>query len=319
LNASKIDVHLHILPAFYSEEAAAAGRIPAQGRFPVFTEARMLEVMDANGIGAAVTSVSQPGVHFGDDAAACKLARRCNDYAELLRQDHPARLGAFATLPLPDVAGSMAEADRALDAGFEGVCLFTSYGGRYLGDPWFDPLMALLNRRRAVVFVHPTMPPECGRLGLQWPGFMAEYVFDTTRAAINLVFTRTLERYPDIRFILSHAGGTLPFIAWRLSVSPLIDPRLPQLSQQQVYAELSRFYFDTALSPTDVAFNALSAMGAGDRVLFGSDWPFAPEPVLQRANEVLHASEAARSGKIEQVCRRNAEALFPRLRTGVSA
>ena len=142
------------------------------------------------------------------------------------------------------------ETARCLDQlHFDGVCLFASYGARFLGDPAFDPLMEELNRRRAVVFVHPAMHPSMAAVDLPWPGFMMEYPFDTTRAAVNLIFTGALQRYPDIRFILSHAGGVLPFIAWRLSVSPMIDPRLPQLSREQVFAGLRHFWYDTALAP----------------------------------------------------------------------
>ncbi len=125
----------------------------------------------------------------------------------------------------------MAEIDHSLgQLKHQGVCLFASYGEKFLGDPWFDPVLEALNDRDAVVFVHPALHPSSRTLELPWPGFMMEYVFDTTRAAVNLVFSGAIERFPRIRFVLAHAGGLMPYFAWRLSVSPMIDKRLEQMS-----------------------------------------------------------------------------------------
>ena len=140
------------------------------------------------------------------------------------------RFGAFGTVSMWDVDDAVDEIGYCLDTlKFSGVSLFASYDGKFLGDPTFDPVMEALNERDGVVFVHPGTHPTNKQIELPWPGFMMEYLFDTTRAVVNLMFGGALERYPRIRFILPHAGGLVPYFSWRLSVSPMIDKRLKQL------------------------------------------------------------------------------------------
>src|SRR5207247_3816416 len=134
---------------------------------------------------------------------------------------------------------------------FDGASLFASYGEKFLGDPFFDPVLAMLDSRAAVVFIHPGLHPSSQAIALPWPAFMMEYLFDTTRAVVNLVFSRAIERFPRIQFILPHGGGLVPYFAWRLSVSPMIDKRLPQLTREQVYAGLAHFWYDNALAPAE--------------------------------------------------------------------
>ena len=186
-------------------------------------------MMDRQGIATAVTSISAPGVHFGDANAARELARRCNELSAKLVADHPTRFGAFAILPLPDVKGALLELEYALDVlKLDGVVLLTSHSdGRYLGDPLFDDVMAELDRRSAVAFVHPVVPKTSESIRLDVPGFAAEFVFDTTRAAINLIWSGAMERWPNLRIILSHAGGTTPYLAGRIRLlgAPAADAR----------------------------------------------------------------------------------------------
>ena len=150
------------------------------------------------------------------------------------------RAGPGASAPSPPCRcgrsqGAIDEIAYCLDElEFDGVSLFASYGEKFLGDPQFDPLLEMLNERDAVVFVHPGLHPSSKGLALPWPAFMMEYLFDTTRAVVNLIFSGAIERFPRIRFILPHAGGLVPYFAWRLSVSPMIDKRLPQMSREQV-------------------------------------------------------------------------------------
>ena len=188
--------------------------------------------MDAAGIDVALTSLAQPGVQFGDPAKAPALARRCNEYAsELSRALAQALRRVGGRADGGTWTRRSAEIDHALgELKHQGVCLFASYGEKFLGDAHFDPVLDALNARDAVVFVHPALHPSSRKLALPWPGFMMEYVFDTTRAAVNLVFTGAIERFPRIRFVLAHAGGLMPYFAWRLSISPMIDARLEQLS-----------------------------------------------------------------------------------------
>ena len=186
----RIDVHFHLIPPFYSEAVYEAGRGPAIGKYPDWTPELALELMDRHGIEVALTSLAQPGVGFGSEATAQVLARRCNDYAADLVARWPRRFGAFATVPMWNMQGALDEIARCLDKlAFDGVSLFASYGEKFLGDPQFDPLMELLNERDAVVFVHPGLHPSSKGLYLPWPAFMMEYLFDTTRAVVNLIFS----------------------------------------------------------------------------------------------------------------------------------
>ena len=280
----RIDVHFHHIPPFYREAVYAAGRGPAIGRYPEWTPQLALDLMDAHGIEVALTSLAQPGVGFGTPAGGEALARRCNEYAAELIARWPARFGAFATVPMASMDGACAEIAHALDElRFDGVSLFASYGEKFLGDGAFDPVFELLDARGAVVFIHPGLHPSSASLALRWPAFMMEYLFDTTRAAVNLVLSGAMDRFPRIRFILPHAGGLVPYFAWRLSVSPMIDARLPQLSREEVLAALAHFWYDNALSPGAQTFGALDHVARADRIVFGTDFPFANARVVAQA------------------------------------
>jgi predicted TIM-barrel fold metal-dependent hydrolase len=307
----RIDVHFHLIPQFYTEAVYAAGAGPAIGRYPDWSPELALETMDQFDIEVALTSLAQPGLQFCDPAKAVALARRCNDYAAELNARWPTRFGAFATVPMGTVGEAIGEIEFSLDQlKFKGVCLFASYAEKFLGDPQFDPVLDALNGRDAVVFVHPAYHPSSRALDLPWPGFMMEYPFDTTRAAVNLVFSGAIVRYPRIRFILPHAGGLVPYFAWRLSVAPMIDKRLEQMTREEVYARLRRFWYDNALAPTTETFECLKGVASPDRVVFGSDWPFANARVTAEAvktYEAIPLSPALRSA----IDRANALALFP--------
>jgi predicted TIM-barrel fold metal-dependent hydrolase len=307
----RIDVHFHLIPQFYQDAAYAAGAGPAIGRYPEWSPERALDLMDQSSIDVAMTSLAQPGVQFGDPGKAAALARRCNEFASELCARWPRRFGAFATLPMWDMREAAAEAEHALGPlKHHGVCLFASYGEKFLGDPSFDPLMEALDAHAAVVFVHPALHPSSRKLELPWPGFMMEYVFDTTRAAVNLVFTGAIERFPRIRFVLAHAGGLVPYFAWRLSVSPMIDKRLEQMTPEQVYARFRRFWYDNALSPTAETFECLKAVADPKQIVFGSDWPFANARVIAEAVK-FYEGVAMPQTQRDAIDRANALSLFP--------
>ena len=195
--ANMIDVHFHLIPQFYRDAVYEAGRGPAIGRYPDWSEDLALGLMDKHGIALAITSIAQPGVAFMPEAQAAAFARRCNDYAAELIAKHPRRFGCFGLLPMHDIDTAIAEARYCLETlRFDGISLFASYGEKFLGDAAFDPLLAYLDDNNAVVHIHPGLHPSSRGLDLQWPGFMIEYPFDTTRAAVNLVFTGALERFP---------------------------------------------------------------------------------------------------------------------------
>jgi 6-methylsalicylate decarboxylase len=312
--ARRIDVHLHTIPAFYRDAVYEAGSGPALGRYPDWSPELALELMESAGIDTAITSLAQPGVQFASGEPARALARRCNDHAAELNQRWPRRFAAFALVPMHAVDAAIAEIEYAYDAlHFAGVCLFASYGEKFLGDPRFDPVLEVLNRRDAVVFVHPAYHPSSRALDLPWPGFMMEYLFDTTRAAANLLLSGALDRFPRIRFILAHAGGVLPYFSWRLSVAPMIDPRLPQWSRERILEGLRRFWYDIALSPGAQTMGALKTVAAPERIVFGSDWPFANARVVAEALK-SHAEPGLHSAaELSAIDRSNALALFPQL------
>jgi 6-methylsalicylate decarboxylase len=308
----RIDIHFHLIPPFYQDAAYEAGAGPAIGRYPQWSPQLALDVMDASGIEVALTSLAQPGVQFGDPKFSPALARRCNDYAAELNARWPRRFGALAVVPMGDVREAVAEIEHSLDAlRLQGVCLFASYGEKFLGDPWFDPVLAALDARAAVVFVHPALHPSSRKLDLPWPGFMMEYLFDTTRAVVNLVFGGAVDRFPSIRFVLAHAGGLVPYFAWRLSVSPMIDARLPQMTRAQVYERLRHFWYDTALSPTAETLECLAAVAAPEHIVFGSDWPFANAGVIAEAIKTYEAVTSLPPAQRSAIDRVNALSLFP--------
>lgn len=223
----RIDVHHHVIPDIYRQTLHRLGIREVAGRdLPDWTAAMSLSTMYRHGIEVAVTSVSAPGVHFGDDAEGRRLARQCNEASAALIGEHPGRFGMFACLPMPDLDGSLTETAYALDVlGADGIVLLSSnHDATFLGDPRFDPLLAELDRRSAVVFVHPAIPEVTASIQIDIPVFTAEFTFDTTRAAFNLAHTGSLERYPNIQWILSHAGGTVPCPgyppAWPLAPEP---------------------------------------------------------------------------------------------------
>jgi predicted TIM-barrel fold metal-dependent hydrolase len=255
-------------------------------------------MMGNNDISTGVLSVSAPGVHFGDDDAARSLARQVNDDTAQVVRDNRSSFGMFAVLPLPDVDGSLLEVEYALDVlGADGVVLLANQRGTYLGDSAFEPLFEELGRRQAVVFVHPNELPGPGVPGV--PSFLADFLLDTTRAALNLAISGTLTRYPDLKVILSHGGGFLPYIANR--VAALVDP-----------ATLKRFWFDTALSNGSSALPSLLGFADPTHLTYGTDSPFAPTPAVdsfRKAYEAYDLADDVRPG----IDRANAECLFPRL------
>jgi predicted TIM-barrel fold metal-dependent hydrolase len=231
--------------------------------------------MDRGGTATAITSVGHPGVWFGDDHAARRLARSCNEYSARLAADYRGRFGMFATLPLPDVEGSLREIEFAFDVlRADGVGLITSYVDRWLGDPKFTPVMDELNRRKAVVYIHPTIPPGCQNLIPDVADHLIEFATDTTRVIASLLLTGTASRCPDISFIFSHAGGTMPFlverVTWWVEMRKDLAARMPK---GPLY-ELRRFFYDTAFSANPHAFSSLLTLVPTTQILFGTDFPF---------------------------------------------
>jgi predicted TIM-barrel fold metal-dependent hydrolase len=305
----RIDTHHHVVPPAYAawlrSRGLAAGGLP----IPDWSPDAALALMDKYGVRTALLSVSTPGVHLGDDAAARKWAREVNEYAAAVVKARADRFGFFATLCLPDVEGSLRELEYAFDVlNADGVVLLANCGGVYLGDARFDVLFDALNRRRAVVFVHPSQPP--GLEPLQgMPTFVADFLLDTTRAAIRLAGSGTLDRCPELKLILSHAGGFVPYAAYRIA-----SFASPKGSPVDGLAQLKKFYFDTALSGSPTALPSLLAFAEPGHVTFGSDWPYAPD-VAVGAFTAMYEGYGIETAQRESIDRSAAETLFPRLQT----
>jgi predicted TIM-barrel fold metal-dependent hydrolase len=308
---ARIDVHQHIVPPVWAQVLDAHGMDSGGWAIPAWSAGDAITMMDQQGIATGVLSVTAPGVHLGDDAEARTLARAVNEYGAEMAKDHPDRIGSFASVPLPDVDGALEEATYALDTlGADGVVLMSNAHGRYLGDADFEPLWAELDRRHTVVFIHPAQPPMPLLPGTPAP--LADYVFDTTRTALNMVLNGVMSRYLNLKVILSHGGGFLPYAAYRFSgLTPaVIDPNR---TAEDVIGDLKRFYFDTALSASPSALPALLAFAEPGHVLYGSDWPFAPQDVGTYYNHFLETYPGFAPGQAEAINRGSAEALFPRL------
>ncbi|MDH1051033.1 MULTISPECIES: amidohydrolase family protein [Pseudomonas] len=316
IQQGRIDVHHHIIPPAFVATMDKMGLTKVAGApLPKWSPEKSIEVMDLNGIQTAITSLSAPGVHFGGGVEqATDLARRCNDFAAQMAHDYPGRFGNFAVLPTPFTEAACKEAIRALDElKANGVVLLGSTDGHFLGDPRFEELMAELDRRQAIVFVHPNIHKTSDEIGLQTPGFLLEFLCDTTRASVNLILTGTMERYPRIRWILSHAGGFLPYVAWRISLANAL-PEFQEKAPQGVLTYVKRFYFDTALSPSRYSMVALKELVEPSHILFGSDFPFAPAPVTTLVCQTLAENSPWNEEQQYGINRGHALSLFPQYR-----
>ena len=303
-----IDVHHHVIPPFYFEYLASKG--VDHPNVYESAQASHLSTMDECGIERSILSVASPGVHFGSDEEARDQARRINEFCADLAAQHPDRLSYFACVPLPDVDGAIEEARLALrDGGAKGVVLLTNIQGSYLGDTAFDPLMEELAEHGAVVFVHPT-----AMRGMHHPRFrpaVADYLLDTTRAAIGLVTSRTVSRFPSIRFILSHGGGFVPYAAHRIAwLTETFDHRYNGgeggMSAEEILAGLRSFYFDLALSSSGPQLSALLNFCDSRQLLFGSDWPYAGDHAVSHFLQEYHAFEDLTTDQRRQIERENA-------------
>jgi 6-methylsalicylate decarboxylase len=307
----RIDVHHHILPPPYIE--AARDRIldvaPGFTHVLKWTPQQSLDAMDRTGIATAMTSISTPGIWFGDAQAARTLARKCNDYAADMAKAHPSRFGIFAALPLPDVDGSLRELEYALDVlKADGIGLMTSYGDKWPGDPSFAPVFEELNRRRAVVYFHPTTPGCCGSLIPEVPSSSIEFLFDTARAIASLLYSGSLSRFSNIRFIFSHSGGAMPPLAERMVRLANVDKKVAARLPNGGMYEIKRLFYDISTSVGPTNLGALLSLVPLSQVLFGTDYPYLPIPAT--LDGLL--KYGLPSADLLAIERTNGLALFPR-------
>ena len=309
-----IDVHHHILPDFFWRETNEQHGPVGGFAPPPWSSTDMLGFMDDAGIDIAVTSISTPGVHTGDDARARSLARLCNELSASLVQDRPDRFGGFACLPLPDVDGALAELSYALDTlKLDGVVLFSNARGIYLGDERFAPVFEELERRRAVVFVHPTASPDPASHALGLPDSLIDFVADTARAIAHLHYSNTFARTPNVSYIFSHAGGTIPYLATRFSIVDKMG-LIPGAEERGSAADtFRRLYWDTALSWGDPVLETLRSVVGIDHVVYGSDYPYLRRDLAVESRAHLASTPVLTEVERDAVLGGTALTLMPRL------
>lgn len=310
----RVDVHHHFFPPEYLEPLAewgkregAGGLLPPQRDWSV---ARDLEELDRNGVATAVLSISTPGIYFGDKAQARRMARLCNEYAARMASEHKGRFGLFASVPMPDVEGTLGEIAYALDTlDADGIGFMTGYDDLYPGDKRFLPVFEELNRRKAVAYFHPLAAPCCGHLQPGVPASLLEYPHDTARAVASLLFNGTFARFRDIRFLFSHAGASIPVLAGRIVNGSKTRKDLAEIAPDGIERELQRLHYDTANSAYKPTMAALLNFVPVSQVLFGSDYPYYTIGQNVDGFAKLGLSPAARRA----IDRGNAERLMPRL------
>lgn len=309
-----IDVHHHILPdVFY--KATNDTHNPVGGIAPApWSKESTLSIMDDAGIDVAITSISTPGVHMGNDAAARDLARKVNEISAKLMHERPDRFGGFAALPLPDVEGSLRELEYSLDVlKLDGVVLFSNSRGVYLGDKRFKPLFDELERRKAVVFVHPNASPDPSAHSLGLPDSLIDFTADTTRAVAQLHYGNTFARTPNVKYIFSHAGGTVPYLATRFAIVDEMNV-IPGAEERGSAADtLRRLYWDTALAWKPPVMRMLRSAVGVEQILFGSDYPYLRRDLVVSCRSEIEECCELTSHESRGILANNALKLFPRL------
>ena len=307
-NPRRIDVHHHFAPPAWVTDVR--GRPLLNPANTTWQPEHSIEDMDRGGVAASVISITNPGLWFGDVAQTRRLTRACNEYGTELVQAHPTRFGLFAAIPLPDVDASLEEIAYAYDTlNADGVGLFTSYNDVWLGNPTFRPVMEELNRRKAVVAVHPTAADCCRNLQYA-PGVHPsrfEYGTDTTRAITGIAFSGDAVRFPDIRFIWSHAGGSVPFLAGRIESAAA---RATEALPDGFTSELRKFYYDTAGAANRGSLVSLLELVATTQIVFGTDFP--PGDTSAAVARALDETGLFNEDDLRAINRDNVVKLLPR-------
>jgi predicted TIM-barrel fold metal-dependent hydrolase len=300
----RIDTHSHFTVPSLRAEVAKAGQQPLL----TWNPQKSIDEMEEGSVATSILSVGDPGVWFGDNDKARAIARECNEFAAKMMSDFPGRFGLFTVLPLPDVEGALREIEYAFDTlHADGVGILSSYQGNYLGNDMFVPMMEELNRRKAVVYTHPLCAACASQPALKdGQNRGVEFVIDTTRTIVSVLANGTPARFPDIKFIWSHGGGTVPFITSRLGG---LNQKLPK----GVMYELQKFYYDTAQAFNAYTMPSFKKMVPVPHILFGTDFP------LGGGSAALVAKGLAENGgftpaEMRMIDRDNALALLPRLK-----
>ena len=304
----RIDVHHHFVPPFYLDELGQSMKL--NPTLSTWSLQKDRELLEQGGVERAIMSITTPGLWFGLTTAARDLARRCNDYAAKIATDHPKRYGMYVNVSLPDVDGTLKEIEYGMDTlKAAGVAVFTSYGDKWLGDPAFEPVYAELNRRKAVVYTHPPDTSCCMNL-LKSTAFneaAIEYGTDTTRAIAKWFVSGAAKKYPDIKIIWSHGGGSLTSLYSRFQ-GIAGNPRNKEFFPEGLEAEVRKFYYDTASQFHRVNLIALKELVSASQIVYGTDVPFGNP---KRIADGIAATKLFSAEELAMIDRGNAEKLFP--------
>src|SRR5882757_17895 len=308
-----IDTHHHMLPEFFFEATNEKDN-PVGGLKPhAWSIENSLAFMDQMEINIAVASISTPGIQMQDRNAAKELARKCNDLAASMISKYPKRLGALASVPMPNADDAIEEVCYALDVlKLDGVVLFTNSQGIYLGDKRMKPLFKELQRRKTTVFVHPNASPDVVAHELGLTDNLIDFPGDTTRAIAQLHYGGTFAETPDVKYVFSHAGGTAPYLAGRMAI---VDDMkiMGDSSVTGTSADtFRRLYWDTALAWSDPVLNHLRHIAGMDKVVFGTDFPYLRNDLAVKGKLKIKSNPDLSAEEKKQVFGGNALELFPR-------
>src|SRR6201997_1617581 len=307
-----IDTHHHMLPDFFWRETNDS-HAPVGGLAPLqWSKGAMISFMDDAEIDIAVMSVSTPGVHLGNSDKARVLARRCNEFAAELVHARPDRFASFACIPLPDIDASLEELSYAIDVlRLDGLVVFTNSRGVYLGDPTLEPVFEEFEHRKSVVFVHPNQSPDAAAHSLGLPDNLIDFPTDTNRAVAQLHYTNRFARTPNVKYIISHAGGSIPYLAARFAI---IDEMgfIGGGEQRGPAADMfRRIYWDTALAASDPVLRMLRDVVGIDQVLYGTDFPYLRRDLAINSKQRILQSRELNDSENQAVLGRNASSLLP--------
>jgi len=311
-----IDTHHHFYPPSYLaqwKEWDDARHIPPYPGVLDWTAARDIEMMDKNGIRTAVVSLaSTPGLWFDAGAEnAAKTARVCQDFAAEMQRDHSGRYGVFQPLSMMDVDVTLKEIEYVFGTlKADGINLQTNYGDKWLGDATYKPVLEELNRRKAVVYVHPLVAACCGRLSVGAFPAVIEVPHDTTRTVTSLLLSGAFARYRDIKWLFSHAGGTVPMLAGRIDAFYGQSPKAKEIAPEGIFAELARLHYDTANATSVPAMTALLKLVPVSQVTYGTDYPYFPLDQNKNLDKL-----GLSSADVKAIESGNAARLIPRLQS----
>jgi len=306
----RIDVHHHVVPPSWLKAMDLIGR--SNPPLTHWSIQKSLDDMDRGGVATAMLSPTSPQVTPLGREAAIQIAREANEYGKKIMADHPGRFGVFATLPLPHIDAALKEIEYAFDTlKVDGIGMMTNYGDKWLGYSYFDPIWQELNRRKATVYTHPTDANCCVNLVQGESSSGIEWGTDTTRSLINLIFSGTTQKYPDIKFIWSHGGGALVAFAERFLVQWVSTPPYKgKFTREKVQAELNRFYYDTAQVSLEGTLAALAKLVPVTQIVYGTDFPY-----RTAADHTRGVTSVFKGDDLKKVDRENALRLVPRLKT----